>query len=150
MSEEIRVRPVRLEDRAEWTRMRRVLFPDFDPPEIDVFFETGRFDGFELCAVFVAEAQDGLIGFAEASARPYAEGCDTAPVAYLEAWHVDEAHRRKGVGARLVAAVENWGRAHGMTEFASDALTDNVVSHNAHKALGFVEVERIVCFAKKL
>ena len=148
---DIRVRPVRPEDRAGWSALRRKLFPDFDPPEIDGFYANGRFNGFERSAVFVAEAPDGaLVGLAEASARPYAEGCATTPVAYLEAWFVEDDWRQCGVGKKLVDAVETWGRSLGLKEIASDADINNLLSHSAHQALGFEEVERIVCFAKKL
>lgn len=148
---DIRIRPVRPEDRAGWAALRRKLFPDFAPPEIDVFFETGCFDGFALCAVLVAEAPGGaLVGFAEASARLYAEGCDTTPVAYLEGWYVEDAWRGAGVGRLLVEGVEEWGRAHGMKEIASDTQPENAISRKAHAQLGFEEIEQIVCFAKKL
>ena len=51
----------------------------------------------------------------------------------------------------LVAAAEDWGRARGCTEFASDALLDNAVSASAHLALGFEEtVPRLRCFKKRL
>jgi aminoglycoside 6'-N-acetyltransferase I len=101
--------------------------------------------------VFVAARADGRLGgFAEAATRPYAEGCATSPVAYLEGWYVDPDLRRRGVGRALVAAVEQWARAAGLQEFASDALLDNVTSHRAHARLGFAEVERIVCFRKSL
>ncbi len=149
--EEILVRPVREEDSEGWARMRRILFPDFDPPEIKAFFEAGGFDNFAHSAVFVAETAGGaLVGFAEATARPYAEGCVTSPVAYLEGWFVDEAWRKRGVGALLVRAVEDWGRSLGMTEFASDAAPDNLTSRNAHQALGFREEGLVICFTKKL
>lgn len=147
---DVAVRPVGPADKEAWALLRRRLFPNFDPPEIDEFFETGCFDGFDKCAVFVADAGDRLVGFAEASARPYAEGCATTPVAYLEAWYVDETVRKTGVGRRLVDAVADWGRSEGLREFASDAEIDNFTSHKAHGAVGFEEVERIVCFAKKL
>lgn len=152
MSEDgIRIRPVRPEDRDGWAAMRRTLFGDFDPPEIDGFLATGRFDGFDRCAVFVAQTPGGaLVGFAEASARPYAEGCETTPVGYLEGWFVEEGWRGRGVGAKLVRAVEDWARAQGLTEIASDADIANHASHKAHAALGFQEAERIVCFAKAL
>ena len=147
----IKVRPVKPGDKTDWARMRRLLFPDFDPPEIDKFFENGGFPGFANSTVFVAENADGaLVGFAEATARPYAEGCLTTPVAYLEAWFVDEAARQSRIGAALVAAVENWARENGMKEIASDALPENTISLKAHAALGFREIERIVCMAKKL
>jgi aminoglycoside 6'-N-acetyltransferase I len=148
--EEIRVWPVRREDAREWARLRRQLFPDFDPPEIEDFFEREGFPGFAHSAVFVAGDGETLIGFAEAAARPYAEGCRTTPVAYLEAWFVDEKYRRIGVGKMLVDAVGDWGRSLGMTEMASDTDLSNHVSQKAHAALGFDEAERIVCFAKKL
>jgi aminoglycoside 6'-N-acetyltransferase I len=48
---------------------------------------------------------------------------------------VKPAYRRSGVGARVIAAGIEWARARGCTEFASDALLDNEVSHTAHKAL---------------
>ena len=147
----IRIRPVRAEDRDGWAAMRRTLFGDFAPPEIDGFLATGRFDGFDRCAVFIAEAADGaLVGFAETTARPYAEGCKTTPVGYLEGWFVEAAWRGRGVGAKLVRAVEDWARAQGLTEIASDADIENHASHKAHAALGFQEAERIVCFAKTL
>jgi aminoglycoside 6'-N-acetyltransferase I len=45
-----------------------------------------------------------------------------------------------------MATGREWARARGCTEFAPDALLDNEVSHATHKALGFEEVVRIVCF----
>jgi aminoglycoside 6'-N-acetyltransferase I len=49
-----------------------------------------------------------------------------------------------------VRAAEEWGRAQGCTEFASDALIENVVSIAAHRALGFTEIDRVVTFRKDL
>lgn len=102
--------------------------------------------------VLVAARRDGsgLAGFAEVGTRPYAEGCESSPVAYLEGWYVDPDVRRQGVGTALVRAAEEWARAQGLVEFASDALIDNETSHRAHRALGFAEVERIVCFRRSL
>ena len=51
---------------------------------------------------------------------------------------------------RLCAAVEAWGRERGCREFASDALIDNEASHCMHRALGFEERERVVCYCKPL
>ena len=129
--------------------MRQALWPD-EPTavgdrELDDWLQ--RADGL----VYVAARGDGRLGgFAEAATRPYAEGCDTSPVAYLEGWYVDADLRRTGVGRALVAAVEQWARDQGLSELASDALLDNRTSHAAHGHLGFTEVERIVCFRKPL
>jgi aminoglycoside 6'-N-acetyltransferase I len=90
------------------------------------------------------------IGFAELSIRPYAEGCTTNRVAYLEGWYVETDARRRGVGRALVAAAEQWALAQGCSEFGSDALLENETSAAAHRALGFEEVEQIRCFRKPL
>jgi aminoglycoside 6'-N-acetyltransferase I len=101
--------------------------------------------------VFIAVRDDASpCGFVEVGERSYAEGCETSPVAYIEAWYVDPDLRRRGVGRALLAAAEDWARARGHTEIASDAVLDNVVSHNAHVRSGYTEVERIVVFRKSL
>jgi len=97
----------------------------------------------------VDEAGEAL-GFAELSIRPYAEGCVTDRVAYLEGWYVVPKARRAGIGRALVAAAERWARAQGCIEFGSDALIDNEVSEAAHLALGFMEIEQIRCFLKRI
>jgi aminoglycoside 6'-N-acetyltransferase I len=71
-------------------------------------------------------------------------------VAYLEGWFVVPAARGRGVGRALIAAAEEWGRAQGCCEFASDAHPDNEVSAAAHRALGFVEAGLVRCFRKDL
>ncbi len=138
-------------DAAEWGRLRGLLWPA--PPgeherEVAAFFDGDSRDPAE---VILAVAADGrAAGFAEVSIRGYAEGCATDRVAYLEGWFVEAAHRGRGIGAALVAAVENWAKAQGCVELASDTELHNDDSAGAHRALGFVEVERIICFRKDL
>ena len=45
-------------------------------------------------------------------------------------------------------AAEDWARAQGCVEMASDALIDNSESEKAHMALGFEVVDRCVHFRK--
>lgn len=144
------VRPYRPADLAEWLRMRRALWPEIAP-------ETEADDAAQWLArrdavVVVAERPggDGLAGFAELGARSYADGCETSPVAFLEGWYVDPDVRRRGVGAALLRAGEAWARSAGYRELASDALLENAISHRAHEALGFAEVERAVRYRKSL
>jgi aminoglycoside 6'-N-acetyltransferase I len=100
---------------------------------------------------FVAVADGGVIGFAEAAVRhDYVNGCDGSPVLFLEGVFIDPEHRRQGVAGALVSAVADWGRAQGCAEFASDAEIDNVDSHAMHQALGFAETERVVYFRREL
>jgi aminoglycoside 6'-N-acetyltransferase I len=86
----------------------------------------------------------------ELSIRSHAEGCETDRVAFVEGWYVDNDHRGRGVGAALMRAAEEWGRASRCTELGSDTQLWNEPSIAAHKALGFEEVERLVAFRKAL
>jgi aminoglycoside 6'-N-acetyltransferase I len=104
-----------------------------------------------LHAVFVcARGEGGLCGLAEVSIRPYADGCETDDVGYLEAWYVDPDCRGQGAGRALVMAAEAWARAQGCLEMASDTDLENVTSQAAHQRLGFAETGRVVQFAKRL
>ena len=153
----VEIRQVQPGDAARWVALRSALWPEGSPDEhaaeVAAFFGGPARPGLLPEAVFVAEETGGgsrLIGFAEISRRAYAEGCDSSPVAYLEGWYVAPERRRRGIGRALVARAEAWARSVGCTEFASDALADNLVSAEAHRALGFDEVEVVRCFRKSI
>lgn len=132
-------------DRAPYQRMRLALWPDCSDADIDPWFAR------EDAATFVAERADGsLCGFVEVGSRPYAEGCESSPVGYVEGWWVDADARRSGIGRALLDAAEAWARGRGYSEMGSDALLDNAVSHAAHERCGYREVERLVMFRKAL
>jgi aminoglycoside 6'-N-acetyltransferase I len=71
-------------------------------------------------------------------------------VPFIEGWFVEPAWQRRGIGRALVAAAETRAREMGYTEIASDAELDNAGGIAAHRALGYDEVERIVCFRRSL
>jgi aminoglycoside 6'-N-acetyltransferase I len=150
--EVISVRPATERDDATWLELRRALWPEYDVPYHES--EIARFFAGELkmpLAVLIAEDSAGsALGFVELSIRPYAEGCVTDRVAFLEGWYVIPQARHRGVGRKLVDASEEWARGQACSEFASDALADNVASARAHRALGFEEVAIIRCFRKSL
>ena len=103
-------------------------------------------------AVIIAqrEGEDGLVGFALAGERPYADGCDTSPVAFLEGCYVNSHIRKNHVGHDLIAGVEAWARDHGHRELASGSLLGEAGAHKPHLAVGFEEVERAVRYRKAL
>jgi aminoglycoside 6'-N-acetyltransferase I len=139
------VRRATTADRREYQRMRLALWPDCDESDIDSWF--ARDDA----ATFLAERPDGsLCGFVEVGSRPYGEDCLTSPVGYIEGWWVDADVRRNGVGRALLGAAEDWARAKGYREIASDALLENTVSHEAHRRCGYQETVRVVNFRKAL
>jgi aminoglycoside 6'-N-acetyltransferase I len=143
------IRRFKESDSSEWLRMSVALFPEASANELAAGMRD--FLNREDAAVFIAERPDGSVaGFVEVGSRPYADGCESSPVGFIEAWFVDEDVRRAGYGRALLAAAEDWARDRGYTEMASDALLDNVVSHRAHEASGYEEVERAVRFRKPL
>jgi aminoglycoside 6'-N-acetyltransferase I len=143
------IRPATSADKGEWLRMRLALWPDDTAEQLDAEIST-MLENSET-AVFVAERGDGRLGgFIEAGTRPYAERCLTSPVGYIEGWYVDPDLRRQGVGGLLVRSAEDWARAHGLREMASDTWLDNEISYHSHLALGYQESERLIHFRKNL
>jgi aminoglycoside 6'-N-acetyltransferase I len=131
------VRQLRDSDRAQVLRWKSEIWGSADEPPDEL--------------VWVWESDSGdLGGFVSASIRPWAEGCSSAPVPYVEGWYVVEPLRGRGVGRTLVAAVEVWARSSGFTELGSDAELENEVSLAAHERLGFVPTERVQFFRKTL
>jgi aminoglycoside 6'-N-acetyltransferase I len=146
------VRFVQPADAGAWLTMRVALWPEGTSEshrrEIDQFLAGALH---MPLAVLMAVGDAGeIVGFVELSIRPYAEDCVTDCVAYLEGWYVVPEMRRRGTGRALVAAAEDWARAQGCTEFASDAILDNLESAAAHEALGFTETVQIRCYRKDL
>lgn len=146
----MQIRTYRPGDDAEWLRMRCALWPHHDEPDVELADMAEWRSRPDAAVLFAERPEGGLAGFAEVGARAYADGCESAPVAYLEGWYVDEDARGQGVGAALVAAGEAWARGRGYREMASDSLQDNEVSLQAHQALGFEVVDRVVQYRKVL
>jgi aminoglycoside 6'-N-acetyltransferase I len=74
----------------------------------------------------------------------------SSPVPFIEGWYVEPAMQRRGVGKALVEAAEAWSIAASYDEIASDVEIDDDGSIAAHRALGYEEVDRVVCFRKAL
>lgn len=148
----VTIRPVDAHDVPPWLELRRALWPEGSEAEhrdeIERFL-AGR--AREPQAVLLAPDASGVVlGFAELSIRPCAEGCVTDRIAYLEGWYVVPEARGRGVGRALAEAAEDWGRAQGCTEFASDTQPDNEISRLAYRSLGFEDVGLVRCFRKVL
>lgn len=80
----------------------------------------------------------------------YVEGTSSTPVAYLEGIFVKENYRNKGIAKELVAECEKWAKEHNCVEIASDCELENEKSYNFHLKSGFREINKIICFTKKL
>jgi aminoglycoside 6'-N-acetyltransferase I len=151
----ISVRVAQPEDRDVLARLRAALWPESSAEEharelVEIL--NGKAPGTLPMIELVAEDTRGmLVGFAEVGLRSHADGCNPSRAAgYLEGWFVVESHRRRGVGAKLLQAAEEWAREQGCVEMASDALAENEISQRAHKALGYEVVDRCVRYRKSL
>lgn len=135
--------------------MRLLLWPDasFEEhlAEIDSALREGTCGNFPS-ATLVACTDDGaLTGFLEVGMRSHADGCNPArPTGYVEGWFVHEAFRNRGVGRDLMRAAEEWARAQGCHEMASDTWIASEGSQRAHEALGYEVVDRCVHYRKSL
>lgn len=149
-SDNIDVRQLVETDLTEWLRLRTALWDgtheDDHKAEMLEIIEHG-----DSQAVFVADRGNGeLVGFLEASIRPFVEDCETDHVGYLEGWFVDPSHRQNGIGSALVGLAESWARDKGCTEMASDAEVGNELSLEAHRRLGYDVTSRLVHLRKAL
>ena len=147
---QISVRPLRETDLDEWFRLRKLLWDatsddDHRSEMIDIL------DHHDSQYVLFADAGGGrLVGFLEASIRPFVEDCATDHVGYLEGWFVEPEFRKHGIGGDLVRHAEMWAREKGCTEMASDAEIGNDLSLAAHLNLGYKETSRLVHLRKEL
>ena len=145
-----RVRPLREKDIGEWFRLRKSLWDGASDDEHkaemrDIYEHT------DSQLIIVAETGDGkLVGFLEASIRPFVEDCHTDHVGYLEGWFVESEFRRYGIGKKLVREAEKWARNKGCEEMASDAEIGNDLSLTAHLKLGYEETSQLVHLRKEL
>lgn len=152
---EIRIRLAAPSDCEELSCLQEALWPESTTEEHQrelASLLAEKKNGTMPLAIFVAEASGRLlVGFLEAGLRSHADGCDPRhPVAFVEGWFVSENHRRKGIGASLLAAAEDWARGHGCVEMASNTWIDHALAQRVHEALKFEAVDHCVHYRKAL
>ena len=148
--ENFRVRPLGEADINDWFRLRKLLWEGSTDEEhktemLDIYEHS------ETQLVLMAETgEKKLVGFLEASIRPFVEDCRSDRVGYLEGWFVEPKFRLRGVGGKLVRAAEEWARRKGCEEMASDSEIGNDSSLEAHLNLGYEETSRLIHLRKEL
>ena len=145
---DITIRRVMHEDKAEWFRMRKGIWPE--APDDYMTFDMDELLADENYLVIFACDGERPIGLTEAQIREYAEGGETSPIGYLEGWFVQDEYRGRGIVSIMTRAAEEWVRGKGCTEVASDTWLDNEPSIRAHLKMGYIEVERLVHYIKRL
>jgi len=136
-------------DISAYRELRKMLWPMSDEENSRQTLE--QLAASEKWAVFLGRGDDGKpVGFVEVRLREYAEGASSSPVGFLEGWYVIPEARCQGVGRTLVESGESWARSKECTEMGSNTEIERTGSIGAHKRLGYEEVERQVCFLKRL
>lgn len=141
----VQVRRFDATETALWAELRGRLWPGTEARELERILASDQ-----VYLGWGAWEEGQPVGFAEASLRPFANGCLGSPVPFLEGIWVARDARAKGVGARLVAACEAWAREGGYGELGSDAELTNQIALQAHQAWGFKETERVIYLRKVL
>ncbi len=148
--EKFKVRKLEEKDIQEWAKLRQHLWDGLSDKENQIEM-TGIYEHSETQLVLVAESSVGnLIGFLEASIRPFVEDCHSENVGYLEGWWIEPEYRRNGIGRNLVAGAEEWARSRGCEEMASDSELGNELSLEAHVRLGYEVTSRLIHLRKVL
>ena len=134
---------------SDYRSLRIRLWPDCrddcDREVAEILANSARWAAF-----IVSVNGQGAAGFIEVRLREFAEGTGSSPVAFVEGWFILPEQRRRGLGKALMKAAENWAASQGCAELGSDTQADNDLSIEVHKQLGFQEVERLVCFLKRI
>lgn len=98
----------------------------------------------EICAaqdgtLFVAEVEDGVVGFAAVQRRVSNDDVDECDYdfALISDLGVNERHRGQGIGRALIAACEAFAREAGMRWLRIAVLGRNAVARGLYERCGF-------------
>lgn len=131
------------------TQLSIELWPDADFDEELLSWEKIVNTANNYCAL--AKLSNAYIGFIHLSIRnDYVEGAMYDSIAYLEGIYVKKAFRNNGVGKMLLSNGIAWAKSKGAKQLGSDSTLDNFDSLSFHEKVGFVEVNRIVCFIQNI
>ncbi|PRO67094.1 aminoglycoside 6'-N-acetyltransferase [Alkalicoccus urumqiensis] len=101
-------------------------------------------------SVWLARMDGRAVSFLHATIRrEYVEGAEP-PTGYIEGVYTRQEARRKGIAGTLIQEAERWARERGCRWVASDSELDNAAGQQFHRASGFSEAARVVCFSKRI
>jgi aminoglycoside 6'-N-acetyltransferase I len=148
-TDDIRIQACAALDLDDWVALRVALWPHESANDLRAQASDLIGRGADAVTFLARDGGGAAIGFAEATLRrDYVNGCATSPVGFIEGLYVAPSWRGRGLARRLCAAIERWARDLGCTELGSDTYVENVASQRMHEALGFEEMERVVCYRK--
>jgi GNAT superfamily N-acetyltransferase len=108
----------------------------------------GRLLGREAETVFVASLPSGqVVGWLHGSEQ---ELLESGPRCEILGLVVDPDHRGRGVGRRLVAAVEQWAMTRGLEQMAVRSNIRRAESHPFYERLGYLRTKTQHAYRKRL
>ncbi|MDD5639297.1 MAG: GNAT family N-acetyltransferase [Candidatus Pacebacteria bacterium] len=101
--------------------------------------------------IYICKDKEKLVGFIKLSLRnDYVEGSNSSPVGYVEGIYIDPNYRGLGLGRKLFKFGEKWSFERGCNEYAADSNFPEKESQKILSRIGFKEVNRIICYLKKI
>ena len=97
--------------------------------------------------IFVADSPTGIVGWFHGAERDTLESDLRCEILGLV---VDPEHRSRGIGGRLVAALEAWGGARGLEEMAVRSNVTRAESHPFYQRQGYVRVKTSHIYRKPI
>lgn len=144
----VQIRQAKKDDLEVWLEMRCQLWPsNTKESHQNEMLESISDKNF---VAFLAEDDGKPVGFLEAFVRPFANGCESRPVPFLEGIWVTPSYRKQGISKLMLSKFEEWVANAGFSEIGSDVEISNESSISAHQAWGFQETERVVYFKKEV
>jgi GNAT superfamily N-acetyltransferase len=98
-------------------------------------------------AVFVAEAESGVVGWVHGAEQELLESGRRCEILGLV---VDPTHRSQGVGRLLVTAMEQWAASRGLEQMTVRSNVARAESHPFYQRLGYVRVKTQHAYRKAL
>jgi GNAT superfamily N-acetyltransferase len=98
-------------------------------------------------AVFVAEAESGVVGWIHGAEQELLESGMRCEILGLV---VDPACRRQAVGSRLVAALEQWAASRGLKQMTVRSNVTRAESHPFYERLGYLRTKTQHTYRKAL
>lgn len=98
--------------------------------------ELAGFIGQGNAKTWVAEAEEEIVGFVVAE-RPARQVAHIITIDVVEPW------RRRGVGAKLMDAVESWASEQGLRMIYLETAEDNSSAQRFYQKRGYVQIESL-------
>jgi ribosomal protein S18 acetylase RimI-like enzyme len=148
---DVRIRPAVRGDvpvlrrlRAQVSALHARLLPDFFRLEEDGQGLVLERDPY--AELLVAEDAEGIRGYIVVKVvdTPWDPAMTVRRRAHVEIIVVDEAHRRGGIGSRLMKEAGTWARGRGAVEVVLTVWTDNRDAEGFYRALGYEPIARVL------